>query len=220
MRHEEKKMRARFAITMVMTLGLALAACGSGGSSSPSTSTSGSLPAREAGISLTQPLIVENQLNDWWGGNGIPITWKVSEVDTFDWDGVSRPDAAPPHGFQGLVQQTGSGPYRVPLELASPTNVGKGSRFVLTPTVTIDSQGIDLPPIVFKSKATNLLAIAGVACQDPFDDTGALKPGASSSAVASLSQRTPRGLLMYDVVMTCQTGRVPWTILVRNYQKP
>ena len=212
-------MRARFAITMVMTLGLALAACGSGGSSSPSTSTSGSLPAREAGISLTQPLVVENQLNDWWGGNGIPITWKVSEVDTFDWDGVSRPDAAPPHGFQGLVQQTGSGPYRVPLELASPTNVGKGSRFVLTPTVTIDSQGIDLPPIVFKTHSTNQLAMAGVACQYPFDDTGAIIPG-GGSAVASLSQRTPRGLLMYDVVMTCQTGRVPWTILVRNYQKP
>ena len=147
----------------------------------------------------------------------------MSEVDSWDWEGISRPDAPAPHGFQGLVQQTGSGPYRVPLELNS--HAQSGSRFILTPIVTIDGQCIALPPIKFKTNregaaSPELLAMAGVACLYRFDRTGASIPGLDSTALASLSQRTPRGLLMYDVVMTCNSGGVPWTIRVRNYQKP
>jgi hypothetical protein len=90
---------------------------------------------------MTRKITVANELNDWWGGTGIPIAWKVSETVNEQWDANSRPDHAPPDGLQGLVQEPFSSPYTVPLEV----NIRyfkkyMRSYFVLTPPFTMEGQ--------------------------------------------------------------------------------
>jgi hypothetical protein len=92
------------------------------------------------------------------------VTWKVNETVESDWDGVSRPNAAPPHGFQGLLQEPFSGPYNVNLEVNASMFSGD-SRSVLTPVISIDGQAIDLQPFVVKSGGN--LVTAGSSCQMP-----------------------------------------------------
>jgi hypothetical protein len=60
---------------------------------------------------MTRKITVGNQLKDWWGGTGIPITWKVRETVNEQWDAKSRPDHAPSDSLQGLVQEPFSSPY-------------------------------------------------------------------------------------------------------------
>ena len=205
-------MKARFTVALMLTTGLVLSAC-SGEATSTSSGSGSSAPInREASLSYTHPFSVENQLKDWWGGNGIPITWKVSETVNSDWDGSSRPDHAPPNGFQGLVQEPFSGVYNVNLEVNAAMFSGD-SRFVLTPVVTIDGQAIDLQPIVVNAGGD--LVSAGISCQAPVTGTK------YNSASASLSAKTPRELLMYDVVLFCYPHEDSFKqrILIRNYQK-
>ena len=160
---------------------------------------------------MTRVMSLENQLKDWWGGPGIPITWKVSGTVNKDWDGNSRPDHAPPDGFQGLVQEPFSGPYKDSLELNflffSTLNQ---SYFVLTPVITIDGQAIELEPTEVYMGDSQKLATAGYA-------TRGGDCGYAESLTASLSKNTPRGLLMYDVVISCNIQGQQ--ILIRNYQK-
>jgi hypothetical protein len=208
-------MKARFTVALVLTAGLAglvLSACSGETTSTPSASVSSAPVNREASLSNTHPFSVENQLKDWWGGPGIPVTWKVSETDNSDWDGSSRPDHAPPNGFQGLVQKPFSGVYNVDLEVNGAMFTGD-SRFVLTPVVTIDGQTIDLQPIVVNAGGN--LVTAGISCQAPVTGTE------YRSATASLSAKTPRELLMYDVVLFCYPydDSFKQRILIRNYQK-
>lgn len=208
-------MRARFTVVVglaAVLAGLVLSAC-SGGVTSTSGESGSSAPInRAASESYTHPFSVENQLKDWWGGTGIPITWKVSETVKSHWDGISRPDHAPPNGFQGLVQEPFSGVYNVNLEVNGALFSGD-SRFVLTPVVTIDGQAIDLQPIVVNAGGD--LVTAGISCQAPV--TGSKY----NSAMASLSAKTPRELLMYDVLMFCYPHEESFKqrILIRNYQK-
>lgn len=205
-------MKARFSVALMLTTGLVLSAC-SGEATSISSASGSSAPInREASLSYTHPFSVENELKDWWGGNGIPITWKVSETVNSDWDGNSRPDHAPPNGFQGLVQEPFSGAYNVNLEVNAALFSGD-SRFVLTPVVTIDGQAIDLQPIVVKAGGD--LVSAGISCQAPVTGTK------YNSATASLSAKTPRELLMYDVVLFCYPHEDSFKqrIVIRNYQR-
>jgi hypothetical protein len=203
-------MKARFTVALMLTAGLALSACSGETTSTSSASGSSALGKREAASSFTNPFSVENQLKDWWAGQGITVTWKVSETDNSDWDGNSRPDHAPPNGLQGLVQETFSGPYNVNLE-SNGARFSHNSRFVLTPVITIDGQAIDLQPIIAFSGET--LATADSSCR--------MTTGSSNSSTASLSEKTPKGLLMYDVVLNCSPkGPSPGQfILIRNYQK-
>ena len=160
---------------------------------------------------MTRTISVDNELKDWWGGTGIPITWKVSATANDEWDGNSRPDHAPPDGLQGLVLEPFSGPYEVPLEV----NVKyfkeyMRSYFVLTPVITIDGQAVELEPTEVYIGREQQLDTAGFGCN--------LNRSWTVSSTASLSKKTPRGLLMYDVVMSC--GNYGSQILIRNYQKP
>lgn len=204
-------MKARFTVALVLTAGLALSACSGETTSTPSASVSSTAINRDAALSNTHPFSVENELKDWWGGPGIPVTWKVSETVNSDWDGNSRPDYAPPNGLQGLVQKPFSGVYNVNLEVNGAMFSGD-SRFVLTPVVTIDGQAIDLQPIVVNAGGN--LVTAGISCQAP--GIGDIK-----SATASLSAKTPRELLMYDVLLFCYSSEDSFKqrILIRNYQK-
>lgn len=64
---------------------------------SPPQATNAAAPdqfstTKVGGRSKATYMRLENRVGDWWGGNGVPITWKVTEVDSFDWDGTSRPD--------------------------------------------------------------------------------------------------------------------------------
>lgn len=204
-------MKARFTFALVLAAGLVLSACSGEATSTPSASGSSEPINREAALSNTHPFSVENELKDWWGGQGIPVTWKVSETVKSDWDGNSRPDHAPPNGLQGLVQKPFSGVYNVNLEVNGAMFSGD-SRFVLTPVVTIDGQAIDLQPIVVKAGGN--LVTAGISCQAP-------GIGDINSATASLSAKTPRELLMYDVLLFCYSSEDSFKqrIVIRNYQR-
>lgn len=197
-------MKARFTAALVLTAGLALSACGGEATSTPSELASSAPISREASRDFYSEFSVENQIKDWWGGNGLPITWKVSETDNNDWASDKRPDHAPPKGLQGLVQEPFSGVYNVRMEENGIDFYGS-HRFVLTPAVTIDDQVIDLQSIVVKA-GKNLVS-AGTVCQVP-----------GPSAIVSLSAKTPRGLLMYDVVLTCPDPGSQ-QVLIRNYRK-
>ena len=159
---------------------------------------------------MTRTISVENELKDWWGGTGIPITWKVSQTTNDEWDGNSRPDHAPPDGLQGLVLEPFSGPYEVPLEV----NIRyfheyMRSYFVVTPVIAIDGQAIELEPIEVYIGREQHLDTAGFGCN--------LDTAKTASSTASLSKKTPRGLLVYDVVMLCENDGS--RILIRNFQK-
>lgn len=194
-------------VTGVAAAALLLGAC---------SSNTGSETERSASSKATY-LSLENQLNDWWGGSGIPITWKVTETVNADWDGGSRPDNPPPQGLQGLVQEAFSNPKVTRLEVNyNPGPDTKTRRFVLTPTISVDGEVIDLPSISFLNR--DYMAYSwemnqgGVVCT----------PNTPTPTVTeSWSARTPRGLLMYDVVLTCPDGiyEEPAKILFRNYQK-
>lgn len=176
-----------------------------------SSSQSSTAIERNAAPQGTTPVTVENQLKDWWGGDGIPITWKVSEVDSFDWEGNRRPDQAPPNGFQGLVQNSFSGSYQAFL-YRNP--VTPKTPFVLTPVASIDSESVELTPIRFFGTDSDISA-AGIVCRNTWETN----PG-TGVVTASLSQRTSRGLLTYDVVMDCTgSGSFAMSAVIRNYQK-
>lgn len=198
-------MKARFSVALVLTAGLALSACTGEATSTSSASASSETVSREAST-MTRTISVENQLKDWWGGTGIPITWKVSETVNEEWDGNSRPDHAPPDGLQGLVLEPFSGPYKVPLEV----NVRyfkkyMRSYFVLAPVITIDGQAIELEPTEVHIGREQRLDTAGFGCR------------VGTTSTTSLSKKTPRGLLVYDVVMSCDSQSQQ--ILIRSYQK-
>lgn len=208
----------RLSVTVsVLCAGLMLSACGGEAGSVSNAAGSPGPISREAGRSVTIPFAVENQLNDWWGGPGISITWRVSETVNYDWDGISRPDHVPPNGFQGLVQKNGSGSFRVPLEINDQPGEGPSSRFVLTPVISIDGQEIELQPISAK-----LGTFLGVRLSTSGSECFAADiNGSPPPTVVSLSARTPRGLLVYDVVLKCRNPLDYATqhIMIRNYQK-
>lgn len=194
----------------VAAFSLVLSACSGETVSMPSSSESSTALERNAGLSFTWWLTVDNQVKDWWGGDGISITWKVSEVDDSAWNGVSRPNAAPPHGFQGLEQKSMSDPQRVRMEVDGSSE----GRFVLTPLTTIDSEVLELAPITLNiSGGEANMSAAGVPCSSSAQ-------GGNGSATASFSKKTTRGLFMYSIDMACEFNAGGWGLLVRNYERP
>lgn len=189
----------------VAAISLVLSACSGDTASIPSSSESSTEVARNATASTTSPVSVENKMEAWWSGDGIPITWKVSEVDPFDFDGVSRPDAAPPNGFQGLEQAAFSGFYKSRLEV---NLYAQNLTFVLTPNITIDGQNIDLQPVRFK-------ASAGIPTWFMSTDRISIQcgPDKAEENFIDLMQETPRGLFTYYVVIACNSqGEAELTI--------
>ena len=189
---------------------------------SPSESATGDAPVGLRGSKATY-VTVENRLQDWWGGDGIPITWRVTETQNRYWDGASRPDHAPPKGLQGLVQNADSGQYRVRLEVNT-TYEGQ-NLFALTPVASVDGEQVALSPITFEYWNTqnsasdgdgNLgwnLSSGGRVCK--FDVTAR-----DPTQVQSFTYRTPRGDLAYDVVLKCpRLPAGPAGVLIRNYQR-
>ena len=183
---------------------------------SPSEAQPDQGPAGPLGFSQATYAKVENRLQDWWGGDGIPITWRVTETQNRYWDGASRPDNAPPKGLQGLVQDANSGPYRVRLEVNTFYDGRKS--FVLTPVASIDREEIALSPITFAEEVFstysgwNLSSGGRVCALDA--------PVKDQTQVQSFTYRTPRGDLVYEVVLKCPP-RVAGAaeVLIRNYQR-
>lgn len=192
----------------VAALGLMLSACSGETASTPSSPESSTAVERNAAKSAPAPVAVENQLKAWWSGDGIPITWKVSETDNFDWDGVSRPDHAPPNGLQGLEQAAFSGFYRTRPEL----NMNASQvTFVLTPTITIDGQIIDLQPIRFitgEGRATWFMSGAEIGRQC----WNGMKP----KITEYLMQKTPRGSLGYYLELACNENQSGAEVTIKN----
>ena len=190
---------------------------------SPSEPPSDEGPVGLVGDSQATYVKVENRLQDWWGGDGIPITWRVSETQNRVWDGASRPDHAPSKGLQGLVQNADSGEYRVRLEVN--TSYSGRKSFVLTPVASVDGEQVGLSPITFEYRNDSNpeyefddrrgwnLSSGGRVCN--FD-----VPVKDQTQVQSFTYGTPRGELRYEVVLKCPlVWKGPAEVLIRNYQR-
>ena len=186
---------------------------------SPPQATNAAAPdqlstTKVGGRSKATYMRLENRVGDWWGGNGVPITWKVTEVDSFDWDGTSRPDNPPPQGLHGLVQQAFSGERKTRLEINNPGgNSDKTNRFVLTPIASIDGEDVPLAPIrvqrIGGSDEAWRLRSGDKYCSDAWETT-----------TVPLTVKTPRGQLRYDLVLDCEVDSSGGSkVQVRNYQK-
>ena len=151
---------------------------------------------------------VENLLDDWWGDGGIPIKWSVTNTKNVYWDGSSRPDHAPPQGFQGLVQPAFSPPYVARLEV----NDYEIPTFTLTPSITVDGKSIELKPTVVKMGGTILawweMDWAQNYCNSKIDSE------TRRIATEQFSVWTPRGELEYEYIYPCGAQR--FTLTVQN----
>lgn len=209
--------------SLLITMGLAvlLTACSTqtdtNGETPLSATTNSGSPEetnRQAG-STAVFLTLENNIRDWWGGAGVPITWKVTEVDSYDWDGGSRPDNPPPQGLQGLVQQSLSGPVATRLEQNRPTS-HVDPRFVLTPIADIEGKAIPLAPITVDRLTRDR---GGWQLMNADQKCGFTRPS-PRTVVTSWTEKTPKGLLAYDLVLDCiPEDRGGSKITIRNYQK-
>lgn len=154
---------------------------------------------------------VENRLDAPWASDGIPIFWRVTDTENRWWDGRSRPDHAPPEGFQGLVQAAGSGAYVARLELS-----GRGlteTGFVLTPIATVDGQQFALSPITFRTpKGTT-----GTWEAQNSDAVCSQQSGRTAPQSVAWTERTPQGLLAYSIELTCPSKwRGPIGVVIRS----
>lgn len=151
---------------------------------------------------------VVNQLDDWWDGGGIPIKWSVTNTKNVYWDGSSRPDHAPPQGFQGLEQPAFSPPYTARLEV----NDNDSPTFTLTPSITVDGKSIELKPTVVKMVGTLLawweMDWAQNYCNSKTDSA------TRRIAIEQFSVWTPRGELKYEYIYPCGAQR--FTLTVQN----
>lgn len=149
--------------------------------------------SRAAGSQPTH-VTVQNQLKDWWGGPGIPVTLRVSDTENDSWDGDSRPDHAPPQGLQGLEQAAMSPPVTSRLEVNT-VERPLAPRFTLTPVINVDCELIELIPVFLR---------IGEFWEVEIDDRWC-SPGAEDADVYQYSQKTPRGLLQYEYAVNCRS---------------
>jgi len=108
-------------------------------------------PTREANLeaSDTYYVSVENSLGPIGDTSAPKITWKVTDTKNEFWDGKSRPDNPPPNGLQGLEQQSGSGAVKVRTEVNDRWFASQDTNFLLTPTIHVGDQTIDLQSFLF-----------------------------------------------------------------------
>ena len=169
--------------------------------------------------SVATYVTVENRLTPWWAKDGLPITWRVTETQNRLWDGSSRPDHAPPKGLQGLVQDANSGQYEVRLEASNAYMAD--TTFVLTPVVAVDGQQIPLSPVTFTLVYGKLkwgYQYYGWEMRNADMHCRPLKEPADKTQTLTWTERTPGGLLSYDVVLTCQIDQ-PTQVLIRTSQR-
>lgn len=182
-------------VAVLLSASLLLIACGGSPESSESTtaSTAPTEVDRQAASAKLTYVTLNNELNAWWTGEGLPITWVVSETNNESWGGSKRADHAPPEGLQGLEQPSPSS-YTAVLEVN--TNKLKVPMFTLTPTITVDGQQFALEPLdLYDPQANgywNVDVQAGTNwCKFvPIDDR-------------RWSVKTPSGLLQYQYDLTC-----------------
>ena len=185
-------------VAVLLSATLLLTACGGSSESSESSTASAASTAptevdRQAASSKMTYVTLNNELNAWWTGEGLPITWMVSETNNESWGGSKRADHAPPEGLQGLVQAS---PSSYTAELEVNTNVLKVPKFTLTPTITVDGQQFALEPLdLYDLQAKgywNVDVQAGTNwCKFvPIDDR-------------RWSVKTPSGLVQYQYDLTC-----------------
>lgn len=124
-------------------------------------------------------------------GTPVTITWQVSNTEPKFWDGTSRPDSNPPQGLQGLVQTSGSGPYKVRTEVNT-SLFYDNPNFTLTPTLEMDGQQISLEPWL-------LVAMGGNQWQLFLADQSI----DACRTTPSFSTSTPKGELRYQITGKC-----------------
>lgn len=97
---------------------LGISACSSGSdSSSASSSASASESSSKEAYSQTTYISWQNNLDT-------DLTFKISDVDSYDWDGTSRPDAAYPSGINNYTLAAGN-TYKENLEINRYANTPK-----------------------------------------------------------------------------------------------
>lgn len=192
---------------------------------SPSDASTQDSAAGSVQSSLATFVSLENRLAPRWARDGLSITWQVTKTQNKFWDGGSRPDAAPPKGLQGLVQSFDSGAYTTRLEV---NRSASDQSFVLTPVAIVDSQQFPLSPITFSfftapserrvrsgAVASGGIEISGWNMRN--NDQTCDVNSADQAQTETWTERTPRGLLAYDVVLRCP-GRAEGTseVLIRT----
>lgn len=220
-------------VVPVLSVTLALAGCSGG--TSESTERAAEAPSEETAQDLDQAVTssqktmisVDNQVT-LPDGSPATMTWRVTKTENKFWDGASRPDNAPPKGLQGLVQDPNSDPYTVRLEVNDVSVFDTPRTFVLTPVATIDGQQLPLSSILFSfdSRKRNPELGQGIGTDVGWQITsggqvcspGSWTPG--QTKIESWTERTPRGDLVYDVVLTCPFRTDgPGEVLIRNYKR-
>lgn len=139
----------------VAALSVSVVLTGCSGGDPSGTERAAEAPSQDASQDLDQAVTgsqrtiisVENQvvLPD---GSPTTMTWRVTQTRNTFWDGSSRPDHAPPQGFQGLVQEAGSGSYQARAEVNDTEFSLTKPNFTLTPTIDIKGETIALEPLL------------------------------------------------------------------------
>ena len=193
--------RSVLAISACVGVAALLVGCGSStgspasqGASASSAGESSTGIARQA-ASISYKFTVVNELKDWWDGPGIPLVWKVSNTKNEYWDGVSRPDHAPPQGFQGLEQEAQTS-YSAAVELNSSFLSDTTKYFTLTPSIVVDGQEYELMPVLVHDDKRNVELIVGM------DESKNVCRDAPASS-RQFSQKTSRGYLEYQYDFAC-----------------
>jgi len=150
------------------------------------------------GSSQKTMISVDNQLT-LPDGSPVTVTWQVSGTQNSFWDGSSRPDHAPPQGFQGLVQESGSGPYRARAEV-NDSSLTKRVVFYLTPSVTVDDQTVALEPLLMvygtQGWEMALKNETEYGCRTP----------------SEFQAQTPRGEVVYQIIGKCPSLEPSFTL--------
>jgi hypothetical protein len=177
-----------------------------------------------ASCSETVYLRTKSELKNWWSGESLPITWKSKVMRNSDFDGSTRPDHAPPQGFQGLVQTVESGTHTQPIEYSATCTIpplegaggfGAGNRktMELTPTINIDGKTIELATIPF--------ANMDLGSPHPYQMFGTEQRYYSCGEEVVHYYSTPRGDLQYSVKMDCKykDNSSVYTLVVSNFRR-
>ena len=214
-----RKGRARVVAGVAAALSavLLLGACGGGADRAAAPASDDPVAVNVQG-SVGTFVSVENQLTPSWARDGISITWRVTNTQNKYWESQSRPDSAPPKGFEGLVQTPGSGEYRVRLDV---NGFATNPRFVLIPVASVDGQEFPLSPIAFDfvnaSSVQRPGGSQGAGWWMRNNDRKCDFTSADQALTESWTERTPKGLLAYDVVLTCPGSlQGPSQVLIRT----
>lgn len=153
---------------------------------------------QSVGSSKRTMISVDNQLT-FPDGSPASVTWKVTGTENSFWDGSSRPDHAPPQGFQGLVQEAGSGPYRARAEVAD-NSLTKRPVFYLTPSVTVENQAVALEPL--------LMVYGSEGWEMALENETVYGCGTSPTFTA----QTPDGEISYQIIGKCPSLEPSFTL--------